>query len=240
MPLQAADPNLEQQAAEQPAQSAHDVETSNFLRELAGGADIGAYQPARKASKLGGYLLLALVVGSAAGVLFLMRTIGMRAHVAPIEFTLDYPLERIDAGALISGDHDRLLADLNVSNKVVQVPLENVQMNPFAWRSGEPEEAAQSPAGGIDPDAARKVQAEARRRELENAAGNLTLHSIMGGGRVPLAQISGKVVRIGDVIDDTFTVRAISGRTVELECEGHVFTLSLGESDAVPAGRGRQ
>ena len=49
----------------------------------------------------------------------------------------------------------------------------------------------------------------------------------MIGGRVPVAQISGDLVRIGDRIGEYFVVVAIEGRLVRLEADGREFTLTL-------------
>jgi hypothetical protein len=47
------------------------------------------------------------------------------------------------------------------------------------------------------------------------------------GGRRPVARISGETYGVGDKVNDTFTVKAIDGRSVTLEAKGYLFTLSM-------------
>lgn len=48
----------------------------------------------------------------------------------------------------------------------------------------------------------------------------------MAGGR-PVARINGRLVRVGDKLDEVFRVAAITGRGVQIQADGHVFILEL-------------
>ncbi|MFN7430836.1 MAG: hypothetical protein ACK5TP_09670, partial [bacterium] len=51
-------------------------------------------------------------------------------------------------------------------------------------------------------------------------------NSVMAGGR-PVARINGRLVRVGDKLDEVFRVAAITGRGVQIQADGHVFILEL-------------
>jgi hypothetical protein len=48
----------------------------------------------------------------------------------------------------------------------------------------------------------------------------------MAGGR-PVARINGRLVRVGDKLDEVFRVAAITGRGVQIQADEHVFILEL-------------
>jgi hypothetical protein len=126
-------------------------------------------------------------------------------------------------------DHEKLIRQLNRSGEVVQVPLEQVQMNPFAL----PIETAASTTPVVKPGASPDdIAAKARtahEKEIETKLKGLKINSILSSGRVPVANISGQVVRVGDLIGELFIVGKIQGRSVTLVSDGHEYELSLGE-----------
>ena len=124
-------------------------------------------------------------------------------------------------------DHTRVLRDLSESAVKGQVPIEQVQKNPFeipaviaAPTPDDPELAAKQAA-----ERARK-EAEARKQHLDQVLAGLKVHGIIGGS-TPVARINDKAVRVGDKVEDIFEVAAIQGRSVELECDGQTYVLSL-------------
>lgn len=180
-----------------------------------------------KSSRFSGVFVLVLVVAMAGAVLFGMRQMGMGPKLSLAEIEIDYPLE---GGALqANSDHERILADLKSGGNVHRIPLEMVQTNPFLWRSLLPKETPAAKEATAE-DLTRK-QAEDRNRKIAVAASGLVLNSLMGG-RVPMARIDGQLVRVGDRVGDFFTVTSITGRTVELECEGESFSIVMGEDEA--------
>ncbi|MCB9838799.1 MAG: hypothetical protein H6813_05630 [Phycisphaeraceae bacterium] len=193
--------------------------------ELLGGATIDQAVPERKKPIPDSALLLALVVLVAGGGLYLMRQMGLGAKIQFTNVKIDYPLE----GGSQKGDDQRLLADLR-SGGVEQVPLNQVQKNPFEL-IGEARMVNDMPVlpRGESPEEARlRRAAEDRQRLIANRYASLDLNSVLLGG-VPVARISGQTVRVGDLVADLFLVKSITSRTVDLEVDGKLYTLSLGE-----------
>lgn len=184
-----------------------------------------------KSSRFSGVFVLVLVVATAGGVLFGMRRMGMGPRLSLAEIKIDYPL---DGDSLQSnGDHERILADLKSGGNVHRVPLEMVQTNPFLWRTLMPKDAAA--AKEVNAEDLTRKQAEERKRTIAEAASKLVLNSLMGG-RVPMARIDGQLVRVGERVGEFFTVTSISGRTVDVECEGEEFSIVMGEKEEVAPG----
>lgn len=180
--------------------------------------------------KYNGAAVLVIVIGLAAGVLLGMRYLGMGPKVSLANIDIDYAFDT-DTPAP-SRDHTRILSDLQAGGKFRRVPLDMVQTNPFAWRSLAHQDTAPT---GPDPADLNRKQAEARKKAISDAAKLLVLNSVMGG-RIPVARVSGELVKVGDRVGEYFTVQAIGGRSVDLETEGQVFTLTLGEPDEAKPG----
>lgn len=183
--------------------------------------------------------MLAGLVLVAGGSLFVMRKLGMGPVGAMADIKIDYDTKNIPA----TGDHQKVLHDLTASHIEQQVPKEQVQRNPFRL--------ADSLGGRVDeprpPDEdeqARKEREEKERLERERAerlahyhdtASSLKLHSIIGGSK-PIARINDETVRVGDKVAETFFVKSIQGRSVELEVDGLTFVLGLDGLESEPAG----
>lgn len=175
-------------------------------------------------------IFFAVLIIAGGGMLFVMRKVGFNAMSAFAK--MKEPEVDLTRNAAGSRDHHRVLRDLSESTVKGQVPIDQVQKNPFeipevvaADASNDPEVAARQAA-----ERARK-EAAARKQRLETALANLKVHGILGGSN-PVARINDQAVRVGDVVDEFFTVKAIKGRSVELEYEGETFTISLDD----PAG----
>lgn len=188
----------------------------------------------------GSALLLIAVVGLAVAGLFSMRTL-TRASAssegnAEVEQSIESFLETIDQS---SGDADgtgrRRDADGNVLNVLNesyterQVPLEDVQRNPFIIF--EPTVTANDDDGTpTTPTDPREEQRRMRKGEIEQAAGNLQLRSVLMG-RTPLATINSEVVRVDDDVTTsngtTFTVQWIKSTSVGLVAEEQDLDLSV-------------
>jgi len=193
--------------------------------ELLGGATIDQALPEKKKTIPDSVLLLALVVAVAGGGLFVMRKMGLGSQIQFTNVTIDYPLE----GAALIGKDDELLADLR-NNNVEQVPLSQVQKNPFQLL-GDGHLVDDSPvalAGETPEEAMARKQAEDRKRRIVQSYAAMDLNSVLLGS-TPVARISGETVRVGDIVQGLFQVKSISARTVNLEVDGKLYTLSLGE-----------
>lgn len=183
-----------------------------------------------RSSPLQGLGILLAVLVAAAGILLGMRQMGMGPKLALANIEIDYPLE-VQSPAL-SNSHEKILKDLNSGGDVQRVPLEMVQTNPFAWRDLIPDETPQITE--VDPAELTRREEEERRKNIEARAEALVLNSVLGG-RVPVARIGGQMVRVGDTIDEIFTVQAISGRSVEIASGEQTFTLTIDAQDEAKA-----
>lgn len=193
--------------------------------ELLGGSTIDHALPEKKKVIPESIALLLLVIVVAGGGLFAMRKLGLGSQIQFTSVKIDY---KIEDGAFDGKEHD-LLADLR-NSQIEQVPLDQVQKNPFLLIGDEHQVADLSPGipGETAAAAERRRQLEERQRAIVNAYAGLDLNSILLGS-VPVARISGQTVRIGDVVEGLFHVKTISARAVDLEVDGEMYTLSLGE-----------
>jgi len=200
------------------------------------GAPVGAgaaddTTTAVRKTRLGGTLILLVVVAVSATTVFAMRKVGLATRFRMPDIKIDYPIEKADL-SVITKDHERMIEQLRSSEELVQVPLEQVQMNPFALRmpGSTPQPTAATGPTAAEREAAR-LAAERQKRlaELQGKAKNLKLNSVMGSGSVPMARVSGQLVRVGDLIQELFIVARIEGRSVTLMADGQEFVLTLGE-----------
>lgn len=188
-------------------------------------------EPSAKSQKLSSIGLIVLVVAAAAALLFGMRQLGMGPKLDFGNVQIDYPLEGDPAAKAV--DHKRVLDDLLNGGKAVRVPIEQVQTNPFEWRSLKPDDKPAA-VSAEDPAARARRELEQRKKRIADAAGALVLQSVMAG-RIPIARISGETVRVGDRIADEFTVRSIEKRHVDVEAsDGQLFTITLGQQPPTP------
>ena len=193
--------------------------------ELLGGSTIDQALPEKKKAIPDSVALLALVIAIAGGGLLTMRKMGLGSQSQFASVKIDYELE----GAILDGKEQEIIADLR-DNEIEQVPLDQVQKNPFQLLS-DGHNVADLPIGvpGESPeDAERRRRAEDRKRTIVNVYASLDLNSVLLGS-VPVARISGQTVRVGDMVEGLFVVRSITSRSVALEVDGEMYTLSLGE-----------
>jgi hypothetical protein len=215
----------------------------------AAGADAGAGATGRRRRMSRSSMLIVVTVACSGAAIAGMRHLagGPRSSLAaPVK--IDYDVDKSRVGA---GDHKKVLAELATTH-AAQVPPEQVQRNPFMMAGALEEMQVGGPTTG-DLEAAKSEKAaraeaekvkrerEEHQRAVETAFNELDLHSVMGGP-TPVARISGQTVRIGDTIGNYFKVTAIQGRTVTLEADGKMFTLTMSTgpapAPAKPAGGG--
>ncbi len=203
-------------------------EATSFFAQIASNAEGGLPAGAGPKRQINGMIILAIVVLAAGAGLVTMRRIGLGSKLELLDLKIDYPIE---AAAALSMDHSRVLTELSANAHVTnQVPIDQVQKNPFRW---DPEMVADikvdtvaKPAKNTSPSP-EQIAAE-NRRKIEAKFNTLALNSVMDG-RVPVATIAGKLVKVGDTIDGTFIVGAIrpKDRTVELLADGRTYTLTM-------------
>ncbi len=176
-------------------------------------------------------VFFAVLLVAAAGVLFGLRKIG----VGPLRAGASTTTTKVDLAAAQAGtaDHRKVLADLRASQVGAQVPVEQVQRNPFKLVDSLKKETAEvTDTGKPDQSAERLRQlAENHKRKVADALAHLQVHGVILGS-TPVARISDGIYRVGDTIDDMFTVKAIEGRGVQLEANGETYTLTLDDQNA--------
>ncbi|MBK7403391.1 MAG: hypothetical protein IPJ41_01840 [Phycisphaerales bacterium] len=170
-----------------------------------------------------------LVIG-AVGIIFAMRQFGLGPAVSLAGIDVEYKPEQPRTGL----SPKQVLADLERSRKAVQVPQNLITKDPFELLAST---SAVSNEPEIDADAITRAEAarraaeeqkarEARQKEVQTALSHLELQSVMDGS-VPMARISGQIVKVGMMVDDLFEVTAISGREVTLTVDDKPYVLSL-------------
>ena len=191
-------------------------------------------------------LIIVGVMIVAAGGLFAMKKVaqvaasGIFKDMTEVERIIDEFLptmrsraDGIDPNAVMDTS---ILTVLNETYTEHQVPLRDVQKNPFIMYSA-PVAPGDDPVvdTGPDPEAERlkKWQADkdALQMAFEQAGRQFRLKSIMGGSR-PMAILNDKIVRVGETIeseneDMVFRVTEISTSTVELIGEAPEFELEV-------------
>lgn len=173
-----------------------------------------------------------VLIVAAAGVVFAMRGAGMGPlkSVANVEVP-DYDVTKPHG---TTGEQKRILDDLSRAFTTVQVPVEQVQKNPFlladalapvpeSTQEGDPSEAQRLAA-----ERRAKQDAENRQKHIEGRLSTMTIHAILRGTN-PVARVNQEVVRVGDTLEEEFLVKAINDRSVELEADGVTYMISLDE-----------
>ncbi len=216
------DPTLQPLGGEPP-------EAMSEQAQAAAAMGIGVDLAARRPRVSSTWLLLAGSVAIAAGVLWGMRWVGMKGGMTGKDVKFDASL--VEAASRPKRDHSGVLDDLKSSRVSQQVPGDSVKKNPFriADSMGGLFPTIEAPVDSR-PDlaaAAEAAKAAERLRSIHSALSNLKIQTIIGGAS-PMARVSGKLVRTGDVLAELFKVRAIHGRSIELEADdGRVYELAM-------------
>ncbi|HWB19871.1 MAG TPA: hypothetical protein VG711_06195 [Phycisphaerales bacterium] len=182
-----------------------------------------------------GSILVAGVVIVAAASLFVMRSLtrvsmasaGNGKYEKDIDsFLKDARQSKDTKGKLISKDtvmsnEDDVLRVLSTTYTERQVPLANIQKNPFVLF--EDEIISTGSGQTIDQSGALADLRNHKRTEIEKAAAGFQLKSIMKGDS-PIANINGKILRIGDTIDSadggiSYTLASIGDQSATLVAE---------------------
>jgi len=221
-----------------------DIETTNFSEDPADqqmispsfkqlqvdsgsdGFDISA-QESRSPSRQ--YIVVAFVLAVSAALLWYMRDQGLGAGFASgdeikIEYEVDPNAAKTDT------EHQRkLLFNLELTDNPNQVPVEDLNKNPFEMadliKGDEPEPMAVTTD---EPEIMKgPTPEEIRARDLQRTIDGLRLNTVLRG-RVSLARIDGKTYRVGDVVESEFLLLSIQDRSVTLGADGKTYTIDLG------------
>lgn len=181
----------------------------------------------RKAKVSTQALTLGLLLVAGAGLIYGMRLLGIGPLTTLAKTAVpDYDLTRSPSSR--SADHKKILKDLEANHAASQVPVDQVQKNPFLLAALiEPEPVADNTEASKKAAADRaKRDLEAKRKRVQSTLAGLKINGIIGGSN-PVARISGEAVRVGDTVGDLFAVKAIHGRSVELTFEDETYTIEM-------------
>jgi hypothetical protein len=171
-------------------------------------------------------IMVAVVIVASVGVIYAMRLhgmgLGMTLALDNIP-SIDYDLEKRPGN---EKEQQRILRQLKNLD-----PIQNqhgaLNKNPFRLTEGE--QHIPIPKGRDPQDPA--LLAQIREAEIKTAFGSLELEAVMNG-RIPIAKINKKIVKVGDTVtvgEVVFTVTSIHDRTAELQLEGKVYALSMAD-----------
>jgi len=183
-------------------------------------------------------IALLVLVAAGGGIVYGMRQAGIGPMAAFATTKMpDYDVTKAPGSR--TADHQRILKDLASTNITGQVPANQVQKNPFLLADllgdevapvGEDQSAAQERAR----QERMRRDSEARRKMIESTLAGMKINGIMGAdasGNAGVARINGDLYRVGEQVADTFTLKAIRPRSVELDVGGEVFTVSIDASN---------
>lgn len=195
--------------------------------------------PTRKLNQ--GVVLLVIVLVVAGGALYAMRKGGSASidtSINDVELKIEAALAQVGlvhangddpqaAIVALAANTDLVIARFTADPSAQQVPIDQVQKNPFvmagAARADEPR------SNLVESTSLEDRQRERRLAELRTELSGLQLQTVMNG-RSPMAVISGRVVRERDTIG-SFVVVTIEPRTVSLTAEGNSYQLTMEEPD---------
>lgn len=199
---------------------------SSFLSDLRGsasGAEASA-TPGKSGRRFSSsYIMAAGMVAISAAALYGMRTYGRKAGLHSQAVTVDYKPSGNEA--VTAAKTQRILAELEAHGAPVQIPAEVIKRNPFLLANAAPP-APVDTSNPADSKAAERARLEAikRQKELERQisekAGNLEVTGVMMGAR-PVVRVSGKLYRVGDLINKQFLVVEITERGVRLKYQSN-------------------
>ena len=189
-----------------------------------------------------GTLVIVGILLVAAGALYGMRWFGQQSGIAEVDVTLEARVNAFLETILGNGktasandqkkemDPQAILSRLADDRTEKQVPINMVKKNPFE-REDEGLAKSQNETESDDPLARRKAEIRKRYAELEKAAGDMVVTSIMGSPGNRVAMVEDAVVKIGDQVgfdeDMMFRVVKIDAFNVVLESEGYQFIITM-------------
>lgn len=225
-------------AAAEPADTARSAGILTDLRAT-GDSSVAVPEPAPSAPRRKvnpQTLVLALVLTASGAALYMMRRTGMRGGLT-FQKTLDaQDLDKVRGKS--SAEERRILADLARSTAIADAPAEKIDKNPFILVGDEVK-----PLSGPDPEADARARAERERAEREKQdeqiktrLADIHLTSVMEGP-TPVAYVNGGLVKVGDIVEDYFTVAQIHDRSIELLAGGRTYTIQMSDGAAAPGMR---
>ncbi len=219
--------------ASTPAHAEPPAPPSSFLSELRS-TDRSADAPvisAPKRKRIPLHLIVAAAVVLLGGVSLMgMRKIGMKAGMT---FETDASLLPVDSPS--GKDNQRLaavMADLELSQSPGAFAHTRPEKNPFSFTSGAPKKT-DDPKDDSKELAQRQAEAlRLHQEQVESAVASLRLNGIVGARGAYIASIGDKTFRVGDIVQDLFTITDIDGRTVTVAVDDQLYELTIGQQAA--------
>lgn len=193
-----------------------------------GDGDIGAIGAPRRRKIPTTQITAAFVALIGGGSIYAMRQMGMKSgmdfEAKAVAFKSEFTPE----------DHarfQRVLRELELGDMLVQIPAASAGSNPFFIGLSREDTRAQDAAAAAAErerqraEAQARQAAEARLAQISGALKKLRLGTIVSG-RMPVATINNEVVRVGDTVEEVFTVVEILPAAVTLEADGVRYTLT--------------
>jgi hypothetical protein len=177
-------------------------------------------------------VVLAIVTAVSVAMLFAMRSIGLRSGLDFKADSVDYSHETNTEQA---AKFERVMQDLARVQNPLDVKMTSIGKDPFTRGNDKREVVVADDAGpvptiGMTEEENEEIRLQRQRAiekvEVLSKLGKLELHSVIGGSR-PLARINKDTYQLGDLVEDTFTIVAIDGRSVILSAKGENYTLTM-------------
>jgi len=169
------------------------------------------------------HVIIVTTLALSVALIYGMRRYGMQSglkfNIADLSYKRDESQHRRAEG------FQRVMAELNAMN---QQTTEGVRLNPFKLMGAEAGDAKSEPTPRDDSADIAKRKADERAKKLADELATLKLGSIMKG-RVPIARINDELVRVGDLVGESFKVISIQPLSVTVEADGRKFTLELAD-----------
>jgi hypothetical protein len=182
-----------------------------------GGSELSFGAAPRKKLKLQTIIVI-ITIAASAGALYMMRQKGKAAglKLQPVKLDLD-----IDKLPKPRQDHAKILKDLALGT-VSPTSQDKLDKNPFKF---------DLPSNEFKPAQSQRVDVEAER--IRYALSAIEINAIMQG-RVPVARINGKLVQVGDIVEDVLKVVAIHERSIDFSAGGTIHSITMGERGQAP------
>lgn len=162
--------------------------------------------------------IVAGVLVVAGGVIYWMHHKGIAPGklLKPVEmrFTIEQTQARHYEG------EERILRSLALAGPPPQVPLDDIEENPFRL------ERAPQQEGPIMPTEVGQVRDQTL-VQAEQILSSLKIEMVLNSETNPLTRINGKVYRVGDKINGVLEVVSISGRSVTFRAKTLMRTLEM-------------
>ncbi len=184
-------------------------------------------------------VVLALVTIVSVAMLYAMRSIGVRSGLDFKATSVDYSHETNTEQAV---KFERVMQDLARVQNPLDVKMSSIGKDPFTRMKDKREvvvadDGPAIPTIGLTEEENEEIRLQRQRAmekvEILSKLGKLELHSVIGGSR-PLARINKGTYQLGDLVEDTFTVVAIDGRSVVLSAKGENYTITMDDEKRSP------